>query len=129
MTRTNDDAMVPSSPFDADLLYIFTDVLKINMTKKPLHLIPAGVFHYGVDAWEHFHVIDPLDVSTFTYPTNGNTRTNLLPSMVIRLQFVLKYIDDVTKTDSRDAKSYKSDDFKIYCDQSWKLKCSNSAAA
>ena len=44
-TTTNADAMASSSPFDADLLYIFTDVLKIEMTQEPLHSIPAGVLH------------------------------------------------------------------------------------
>ena len=96
-------AMAPSSPFDADLLYIFTDVLKIDMTQKPLHSIPAGVLHYGVTEWEHFYVIDPGDVTTFTYPTSGNTRTNIPPSLVIRLQFLLDYIqmrmDNVLITD------------------------------
>ena len=115
--------MAPSSPFDADLLYIFTDVLKIDMTQKPLHSIPAGVLHYGVTEWEHFYVIDPGDVSTFTYPsTSGNTRTNVPPFLVIKLQillnFINKHIDDITDTDSLDAKSYKRDDFKIYFDQS-----------
>ena len=92
-TTTTASAMAPSSPFDEDLLYIFMDVLKIDMTKKPLHSIPAGVLHYGVTEWEHFYVIDPGDVITFTYPTSGNTRTNIPPSLVIRLQFLLDYIN------------------------------------
>jgi len=52
-TTTTEDAMAPSSPFDAELLYIFTDVLKIDMTKKPLHSIPAGILHYGVTEWDN----------------------------------------------------------------------------
>ena len=38
-------------------------------------------------------------------------------------------IDNVAITNSLDAKLYKSDDFKIYYDQAWKLKRSNSATA
>jgi len=127
------DAVVSSSPFDADLLYIFTDVLKIDITQKPLHSIPAGVLHYGVTEWEDFHVLDPLEITTFTYPTSGNTRTNLPPSLVIKLQFLMNFINmrinNVTDTTSLDAKSYKNDEFKIYFDQSWKSKRNSFAAA
>jgi len=117
-TTTTKDAMVPSSPFDADLLYIFTDVLKIDLTKKPLHVIPAGILHYGVVSWEDFYVLDPIEISTFTYPTTNNTRTNLPPSVVTKLQFLLnlinKCIDNGVDNDSRGAKSYNAADFKVF---------------
>ena len=130
---TTASAMAPSSPFDEDLLYIFTDVLKIDLTKKPLHVIPAGILHYGVVSWEDFYVLDPIEISTFTYPTTNNTRTNLPPSVVTKLQFLLnlinKCIDNGVDNDSRGAKSYNAADFKVWFEQSWKLRRDNSAAA
>ena len=77
--------MAPSpSPFDADLLYIIQDVLKINTHKKPLHPIPEALLNVGIDIWEDFYVQGPNDISTLTYLTRGNIRTNLAPTMVIR---------------------------------------------
>jgi len=81
-TTTAANAMAPSSPFDADLLYIFTDVLKIDMTQKPLHLIPAEVLHWGITEWEDFYVLEPSIITNFTYPSSGNTRTNVPPHLV-----------------------------------------------
>ena len=134
MTTTTDNAMALSlSSFDTDLLYIFTDVLKINNNKKPLHPIPDGLLHYGINTWEDFYVLDPIEISTFTYLTNGNTRTNLPLSVVIKLQFLLnlmnKRIDGIADTDSHDAKSYNAADFKVWFEQSWELKRDTSAAA
>ena len=81
-TTTAATAMAPSSPFDADLLYIFTDVLNIDMTQKPLHMIPAGVLHWGITEWTDFYVLETSIIEKFTYPSSGNTRTNVPPHLV-----------------------------------------------
>ena len=121
--------MVPSSlPFDADLLYIIQDVLKIDTDQKPLHQIPAAIIHFGIETWYEFKMCcDPYDIPSWTYPIYGNfpTYCTYLDNVsVAKLQFILNYIEkrrNNNGADFDDAKSYKADAFEVYHQASWEV--------